>query len=253
MKQSFLPIKKLNHKPYSTILGYPKATQRQILARINELEKIRVKSVSFFGSSNVNNLDILGKGYVGVVILAKKGSRKIALKIRRTDSKRKDMKSEAKFLTIANSVKVGPKLIDASRNFLLMEYLEGEKIGKWVTKIKGRGGSSILKKTIKTVLEDCFRLDHIGLDHGELSSISKHVIISENRAVMIDFESSSTKRRVSNVTSATQAIFIGSGISKHVNRIYKIPNKERIIDVLRSYKKEPTRKNFDELLKVLRL
>ena len=68
---------------------------------------------------------------------------------------------------------------------------------------------------------------------------------------MIDFESSSTKRRVSNVTSITQAIFIGSGIAKKVQRIYKIPSKEKIIEVLRIYKQEQSRDSFENLLKIL--
>ena len=70
---------------------------------------------------------------------------------------------------------------------------------------------------------------------------------------MIDFESSSTKRRVSNVTSITQAIFIGSGIAKKVQRIYKIPSKEKIIEVLRIYKQEQSRESFKSLLKILKL
>ena len=70
---------------------------------------------------------------------------------------------------------------------------------------------------------------------------------------MIDFESSSTERRVSNVTSATQGLYIGSGISKMIKKIYKIPSKEEIIDVLRVYKKEQTQENFDQVLSVLKL
>jgi putative serine/threonine protein kinase len=102
-------------------------------------------------------------------------------------------------------------------------------------------------------LEDCYRLDQIGFDHGELSSISKHVIVGKSRSTLIDFESSSVNRRVSNVTSVTQAIFIGSGIAKKVQRIYKIPPKQKIIDVLRIYKQEQTRKSFDSILKILKL
>lgn len=253
MKPSFVPIKKLKNKPYSSILGYPKSTKRQIENRIIELEQLNVKSVAFFGPSTINNLQVLGKGYVGIVILAKKRANLIALKIRRTDSQRKEMKNESKLLKLANSVDVGPKLIDVSKNYVLMEYLEGEKIGQWVKTLNGKGSSKKIKWVIKQVLEDCFRLDQMGFDHGELSSISKHVIIGETKATIIDFESSSINRRVSNVTSATQAIFIASGISKKIHRIYKIPPKPEIINVLREYKKQNTRESFDKVLKLLRL
>jgi putative serine/threonine protein kinase len=90
------------------------------------------------------------------------------------------------------------------------------------------------------------------LDHGELSHIVKHVIVG-NKTTIIDFESSSMDRRVSNVTSATQALCIGSGISKIIGCICKIPKKEKMIAVLRRYKQEQTRDSFENLLDVLKL
>jgi len=253
MTESFIPIKNFVKEPYSKILGYPKANSRQLQSRVLELEKLRIKSVAFIGHTTIGNLQILGKGYVGVVTLAKKSNKVVALKIRRLDSQRSEMQSEAKLLKLANTVNVGPKLYDVSKNFLIMEYLEGEKIEDWIKTLKGVGSSKRLKFVIKSILEDCFRLDQLGLDHGELSSISKHVIVGKAKSTLIDFESSSVNRRVSNVTSITQAIFIGSGIAKNVQRIYKIPPKQKIIDVLRVYKQEQTRTNFDNILKILRV
>jgi len=253
MKRSFIPIKKLVKEPYSKIIGYPKATSRQLRSRVLELEKLKIKSISFTGHTTIGSLQILGKGYVGVVVLAKKRNNVVALKIRRLDSQRSEMKSEAKLLRLANTVNVGPKLYDVSKNFLIMEYLEGDKIEDWILSLKGAGSAKKLKSLIRIILEDCYRLDQIGFDHGELSSISKHVIVGKLRSTLIDFESSSVNRRVSNVTSITQAIFIGSGIAKKVQKIFKIPHKQKIIDVLRKYKQEQTRESFDDILKILRV
>lgn len=251
-RQVFLPIKKLVEPPYSNILGFPKANKKQLQSRIKELQKLKINSVCFEGASLIGKLHVLGKGYVGIVVLAKQNKNKVALKIRRTDSQRDGMKNEAKLLEIANKAKAGPKVIQSSKNFLVMEYLDGQKIFDWIKQLNGKGASAKLKKAVKKVLEDCYRLDQLGLDHGELSSISKHVIIGK-KTTLIDFESSSTNRRVSNVTAACQAIFIGSGISKMVNKIYKIPPKPKMIEILRIYKNEQTRKSFDDVLKVLRL
>ena len=253
MAQSFISIKKFVDEPYSKILGYPKATSRQIRSRINELEKLKIKSISFTGPTTLGKLAILGKGYVGVVILAKKGNKQVALKIRRTDSPRKEMKNEAVLLKLVNSVNVGPKMFVASKNFLVMEYLEGIPIREWIDALKGTGSVKKLKSTIRTVLEDCYRLDQISFDHGELSNITKHVIVGKTKSTLIDFESSSTKRRPSNVTSVTQAIFIGSGIAKKTKKIYKNPSKGKIIQILKQYKQEKTQENFDKLLKILKL
>ena len=253
MAHSFISIKKFSEEPYSKILGYPSATNRQIKARIKELEKLKIKSICLTGPTTIGSLEILGKGYVGVVVLAKRGNKEVALKVRRTDSQRENMKNESILLNLVNTVNVGPKMIDVSKNFLVMEYIEGEKFSEWIDMLKGSGSAKKLKSTIKNVLEDCYRLDQIEFDHGELSNISKHVIVGKNKATLIDFESSSTKRRPSNVTSITQAFFIGSGIAKQTQKIYKNSSKEKIILALKKYKQEKTRENFENLLKILKL
>ena len=253
MAHSFISIKKFTEEPYSKILGYPNATNRQIKSRINELEKLKIKSICLTGPTTIGNLEILGKGYVGLVVLVKRGNKEVALKIRRTDSQRENMKNESILLKLVNSVSVGPKMIDVSKNFLVMEYIEGKKFSDWIEMLKGSGSAKQLKSTIRNVLEDCYRLDQIGFDHGELSNISKHVIVGKDKVTLIDFESSSTKRRPSNVTSITQAFFIGSGIAKYAQKIYKNTSKEKIIVALKSYKQEKTRDNFEELLKILKV
>ena len=190
---------------------------------------------------------------MGIVLLAKKNTKTVAIKIRRLDSPRKQMSDEAKLLKKVNEVGVGPKLIGSSKNFLIMEYLDGEKIGEWIKEVKGKGSTKKFKKIAKAVLEDCYRLDKAGIDHGELSTISKHVIIGKSKTTIIDFESSSVSRKVSNVTSATQGIFIGSGISIQAKRISKLPSKKKMIDALRNYKKLGNRESFDNVLNVLSL
>ncbi len=252
MKQSFVKISKITEPPYSDIWVYPKGTNTQIKSRIKELKALGVESVSFQGKLEIGTISILGKGYVGIVVLGKIGRKKVAVKIRRNDSPRKNLKKEAELLKIINEYKIGPKLVTFSKNFLVMEYLDGEKIGDWVVDLKKKGGFSRLKTIIKKILEDCYRLDRIGLDHGELSNLSKHVIIGK-RITIIDFESSSMNRKVSNVTSATQALCIGSGISKTISQVYRIPKKQKMITVLRRYKREGTKESFENLLSVLKL
>lgn len=251
MKQ-FFPLNDLASEPYSSIIGYPHATKAQIKSRITELKKLGIDGISFEGPMTINKICVLGKGYAGIVVLAKHKTKKVALKIRRTDSPRKDMKGETTLLSAANRVGVGPKLISSSKNFVVMEYLGGKKIYDWVEELKGKGSASKLRDVIKKVLVDCYKLDEAGLDHGELSNITKHIIVGKS-ITMIDFESASLERRASNVTSASQAMLIGSGLTKLVNRIYALPPKQKIIDVLRKYKESRTRQSFDDVLEVLKL
>ena len=162
------------------------------------------------------------------------------------------MENEARLLRLANEIGVGPRLISSSKNFIIMEYLDGKKIIDWIRDLKGRGSAAKLKSVIKKILTDCYNMDKIRLDHGELSYIHKHVIVGKSVCI-IDFESASVNRKTSNVTSATQCIFIGSGMAKLVKKIIKEPQKRKLISSLRKYKNDQSQKNFEGILKVLGL
>ena len=251
MIQHFQPISVFRKDPFKKILAFPKVKDSEIEKRIVELKKIGVTHVSFTGPLQIGKCRILGKGYVGMVLLAKKEGNVVALKIRRTDSPRKNMTNEAKLLKIANKTDVGPKFIQNSKNFLIMEFIDGEKIIDWVKRSKIK--SKDMRSVLNNILRECHMLDNAKLDHGELSTINKHVIIGINRNTIIDFESSSTNRKPSNVSGATQAIFIGTGLAKIIQKKMKIPAKMEIINCIRQYKKNPTLKNFEKILFVLKL
>ena len=132
-----------------------------------------------------------------------------------------------------------------------MEYIEGEKIIDWARKPETK--SEEIRLVLNNVLRECYLLDNIGLDHGELSTIDKHVIVGKNKNTIIDFESSSTNRKPSNVTGATQAILIGTGLAKIIQKKIKLPTKLKIINLTREYKKNPTAKNFENITIGLKL
>ena len=62
MVHSFISIKKFVDEPYSKILGFPRATNRQLKSRVKELEKLKIKSISLTGPTTLGKLAILGKG-----------------------------------------------------------------------------------------------------------------------------------------------------------------------------------------------
>ena len=247
-RRSFLPVSKLLDGLYGSVLAYPNPTRRLQRSRILEIERLGINSISFSGSVRLGKIDVLGKGYSAVVVIVRHRGKTRALKIRRKDASMGSLVLEAKVTKAANQVKVGPKLLAHSKNLLLMEYVKGPSIGDWVldAKVKEITGH------LRTILDDCYKLDVIGLDHGQLSNITEHVIIGK-RATLVDFGKSSMNRRVSNVTSATQALFIGSHVARKIRTKKNLPTKNTIIKMLRAYKQDSDRKSFDELVSVLQL
>jgi len=225
---------------------YPKPSKVELKKRLEELQRLGVEILEFSGEKQAFNTPILGKGCVGIVIIACRNGEKVALKIRRVDADRSRMRQEAKMLKKANSVRVGPKLLGVSKNFLLMQFIDGDLLPKWLEKRKRK---ALIVKILHEVLEQCWRLDKTGLDHGELSHAPKHIIIDKsNVPFIVDFETASLNRKPSNVTSICQFFFISGLASKKVAEKIGEKDKKTIIEALRLYKGNRKRENFETVL-----
>ena len=245
----FVPLKRLEDKRYGQVLCYPKHDLKELKRRLKELKKLGVKALEFTGHKMAFDVPVLGKGCVGIVVLAHMDAGKVALKVRRVDADRAGMQREAEMLRRANAIDVGPTLLDATENFLLMEFVEGTLLPQWVEALRGRGTRSRIRRVLRAGLEQCWRLDEAGLDHGELSRAPKHVIIdAHDRAHIVDFETASVNRKVSNVTSICQYLFIGSQAAKMIKRKLGGVDKRELINALRNYKQDRRRKSFEKIL-----
>ena len=141
---------------------------------------------------------------------------------------------------------------DRYMGFILMEFIDGLTIIEWIRQQQKISAYKV-RDIVAAVLKKCYDLDKIHLDHGELSRLDRHVLISEHDSVnIIDFESSSNLRKVSNVTSATQALLLNGVIAKRINGLLNIPKNE-IIQISRLYKQKPTRHNFDRLIHIIQM
>jgi putative serine/threonine protein kinase len=232
------------------LISYPHFSEREYKDRIIEMESLGITSIILGGKTIVNGAHIAGKGCVGIVVKAKTGSKVCALKIRRTDADRKAMDNEARLHKMANSKGVGPSLEGYTKNLIAMEFVTGQSIIDWV--VGNKATKSKICTIAAAILEQCFSLDVAGLDHGELSRLAGHVIVSD-RPYIIDFESASTTRKTCNVTAATQSILLYGIVANKVKNILGNTDREKVIHALRTYKHLHTRAKFDAVLDSLLL
>jgi putative serine/threonine protein kinase len=221
------------------------------------MESLGVTSIILgTGNTIVNNTRVVGKGSVGIVVKAKLGREQVcALKIRRTDSDRETMDNESYYHRLANSAGVGPSLKEHTKNLIAMEFVGGKTIIDWIIANSNNNNNKTKKSNLyaiaTAILEQCFSLDLAGLDHGELSRLTRHVIVSE-KPYIIDFESASTTRKTGNVTAAAQSIFLYGLVADRVRKILGSNiDREKVIQALKTYKHSHTRANFDAVLEVL--
>lgn len=244
-----VPTDNLALEPYASIVCYPKPEPREVQSRIKELKMLGVEAVEFSGKPLTFNVPVLGKGYVGIVVVAHVGGKRVALKMRRVDADRQTLEQEAEMLSKANSVGVGPRFLAVGKDFLLMHLVEGYLLIDWLQTHCDR---AVFIDVLVDVLEQCWRLDQVGLDHGELSKAPKHLLVDKaNKPFIVDFETASVMRNASNVTSVCQFLFQGSSeAAKAIAQTLGIISKEELVRALRNYKKDRNRQNFEEVLRV---
>ena len=83
-------------------------------------------------------------------------------------------------------------------------------------------------------------MDKLGLNKEELHRPFKHIIIKDNEPVQIDFERCYESKKPHNVTQ------FGEFIMRH-----KLVDKDKMIELLKEYKKAQTKKNFDMVVEII--
>ena len=182
-----------NGKSLEFLLTYPLFDEKTFENRLRELSSLDVDSVFSFGNVQLKFSHIIGKGSVGLVTLVKSKNKLLALKIRRTDANRVSMYDEVLYHSLANSIGIGPFLVNFSENFILMEYVNGLNIESWYN---SQTSDKRLLHCTNEILRQSFLLDCLNLDHGQLSRLDRHIVVSpDGLPTILDFETSSTKRR----------------------------------------------------------
>ncbi len=159
-------------------------------------------------------LDELNTGGVRAICYFAKGKRSIVLKgiykgkpvaiktINPESHAQNTLQKEALWLEKLNLISIGPRLILAGEHYLIMELLSGMRIQEWLHTAQRQAILHVLKK----VLDQCIALDRHKITKEEMHHPYKHIIISQNKPVMIDFERSHYSEFPKNVTQFCQYI-----------------------------------------------
>jgi putative serine/threonine protein kinase len=239
--------------PYVQVLTYPRVSLRTAKSRVKQLKSLGVEEIVFEGHTRVGRLGILGLGTVGVVVKVVAGGTPCALKIRRTDANRPDMKEEVRVTRLANRVGVGPEVYGHTDDMMLMKLLEPQEISEWLRGVRGEGSRDTVRAMVHVLLNQCRKLDIMGIDHGQLSNLRKHAVIAEGKPWVIDFESAGTARKPRNVTTAAQYLLVGGAVSPAMRRALGVRGTETLKRLLADYKKDLSDYAYSKLLEHLRL
>lgn len=245
-----IDVGRFDRMPYLAILTYPRPNLRLARSRIRQLVELGVERVTFEGRTKIGRLGLVGIGTVGLVVKGEgTGQEGLALKIRRTDANRESMAEEFRLTRLANRVRVGAPVYGCTKDVMSMRFIQGVELEDFVKAVGGKGSAKRVRELAHTLLNQCRKLDLVGLDHGELSNLRKHVIVDGETPFVIDFESASQKRAMRNVTTTAQYLFVGSSLAPRVRRILSIKGTEEMIRALGKYKREMSDENYVRFLR----
>ena len=187
----------------------------------------------------------LAKGKRGQVYTYKSefDGKEVCVKELNPDTEAEDViHKEAKFLRIVNEAGIGPKFFKEEDDKVFMEFVQGERILDFFDRADKKG----IVKVIKDSLEQARKLDTLYINKYELTNPYKHIIVRNNKPIMIDFERCREVKKPKNVTQLVQ--FITSG---KVKRILKEKNvnldTDEMRELARKYKEKYDKKLFEKI------
>jgi HemK-related putative methylase len=220
-------------------LGY---TKNQIAKLGLFMEQLYVYSLKITDSSII-------KGHRGIVEICTKtikGEDKLVA-IKRSLTEHYDASNEARFLKMLNKSGIGPKLIkvDKKNNALVMEYIQGERILDYFA------DKYVKKKQIKQIFEDVlmqlYSMDISRINKLEMTNPYKHIIIRDEKPVMIDFERCIYTEKPKNITQFIQ--FLCSGKLQHILKEKNIQiNSSKLMTIAREYKDSYDEKYLSQIM-----
>jgi putative serine/threonine protein kinase len=193
------------------------------------------------------NMELIAKGKRSYVYLLKQKEKKIAFKVVIDKKRTKNViKNEKKFLNVVNKEGIGPKFIGSGKDYVSYYYIEGIRILDFIK----NADKKLIINILKEVLEQCYKLDKIGLNKEELHKPVKHILIANKKPVMIDFERSHYSSKPKNVSQFCQ--FLMSKNLKEILLTKQISiNKEEMINKIKIYKSKMSYKNLKNISLIL--
>ena len=109
-----------------------------------------------------------------------------------------------------------------------------------------------IRKVLRSVFDQMFILDSLGINKEEMHHPYKHIIITKkNKPVLLDFERANNTEKPSNVTQFCQFI-TSTNISSLLKKKGFNVNIRKVRAAAKKYKHNINKKNFKEIIKIIK-
>ena len=186
--------------------------------------------------NDIQNLQIIGKGWRGIVYRGNYKGLDLAFKVPREEKYVKSIQKEAQILKELNKYGIGGKLEIIGEDFIGYRFIEGKPLIKIINK---NNAKDLLYQLFKIAR----KMDKIGISKDEMHRPYKNVIVdSTGKVHLIDFEKAVFSKKPHNITQLLHFV-ITSG-----KKFFDDIDKDTVIKLAKEYRKKPDEENFQKIL-----
>lgn len=235
MKRNLFVAKEIDQQHISFETLYVSLMEKSSV--LKELEKHTISDMSYFA-----------KGKRGLVYTGLYKNKEVIIKIQNPKSvAQSTIHFEEQWLKKVNHYGIGPNFFFATENFLVMEYIKGSSFMDFIEK----NTKQKIQKRIKELCGQMRQLDQSGINKQEMTHPYKHIIISGNKPILIDFERCRYTEDPKNLTQFLQ--FLTSGQVREILKKKKIIlNKEKIQIAAKAYKEEKSEERYKQIMALIK-
>ncbi len=179
----------------------------------------------------LKDIEKLNEGWRGVIYTAFFDNQKVSVKVAKDADKLDALKKEINILLKLKGREGFPQIIFFGEDFFVYQFIEGFPF-RTIGKDRNRKTEALRK-----VLTLAYKLDTLGIDHGELTRIDKNVIVNEQGEVfLLDFDRGTDKGKKRNVPQLIQVLrregLLSHEEAVHFGKEYR-KNSEAVFRALR--------------------
>jgi len=203
----------------------------------------------------VKGITYFTKGHRGLLYIGNYKNKKVVIKTERKDSEAIGrVENEINYLKILNKKRIGPKLLffDKKFTYFVYEYVDGIFFPIFLEHCSKKN-KTLIKKIIRNVFIQCFRMDKLKTDKEEMHHPYKHIVIEKKskKPVLLDFERCHKTKEPKNVTQFSSYIISSSMMELLKKKGFKV-SKQKIIKAAKEYRKKISKENMDKIVSLIR-
>ncbi len=198
----------------------------------------------------IENVKLFEKGNRGVLYKGSYRGKTIVVKTKREESKAvATIENEINWLEKLNKEGIGPKLllIGKEKGWFAYEFVDGTFIADF---IRGCNEKGRIFAVIKELLQQCRKLDELGVNKEEMLRPQKHVLVGNTgKLTMIDFERCRRSQKPKNVTQLCQFL-TGAHASSLLRQKSIIIDRDKLLAAAQKYKSSQSEESFNKLMTI---